>query len=110
MESRMIWAVVIGVAALGPACSGAGPASSGTEASPPPASQPVVAAAAPPAESAHEIFKNRCSPCHGPGGRGDGPAAAALNPKPRNYADAAWQNSVTDDQIKKTILYGGAAV
>jgi mono/diheme cytochrome c family protein len=108
MDTRIIRAVVIGLAALGPACSGGGPAASNPQ--PAPTTQPVAVAAAPPGESAQEIFKNRCSPCHGPGGRGDGPASAALNPKPRNYADAAWQKSVTDDQIKKTILYGGAAV
>jgi hypothetical protein len=56
------------------------------------------------------MFTQRCSPCHGESGHGDGPGSAALNPKPRNYTDAAWQKSVTDEQIKKTILYGGAAV
>jgi len=56
------------------------------------------------------VFAERCSACHGTSGRGDGPGAAALNPKPRNYSDKAWQASVTDEQIKKTILYGGAAV
>jgi mono/diheme cytochrome c family protein len=58
----------------------------------------------------HTMFTQRCSPCHGESGHGDGPGSAALNPKPRNYTDAAWQKSVTDEQIKKTILYGGAAV
>jgi hypothetical protein len=48
--------------------------------------------------------------CHGETGKGDGAAAAALNPKPRNYTDAEWQKSVTDDQIKKTITGGGASV
>lgn len=57
-----------------------------------------------------EVFNSRCSPCHGTSGRGDGPGAVALNPKPRNYTDAAWQKSVTDEQIRKTIVYGGAAV
>jgi hypothetical protein len=33
-----------------------------------------------------------------------------LNPKPRNYTDATWQASVTDDYLKKVILEGGAAV
>jgi mono/diheme cytochrome c family protein len=56
------------------------------------------------------MFTNRCTPCHGTTGHGDGSGAAALNPKPRNYTDVAWQKSVTDEQIKKTILYGGAAV
>ena len=36
--------------------------------------------------------------------------AGALNPKPRNYTDASWQASVTDAQLRKTILLGGAAV
>jgi mono/diheme cytochrome c family protein len=61
-------------------------------------------------KAAKEMFDTRCSPCHGPNGRGDGPAAAALTPKPRNYTDRTWQSSVTDDQIKKTIVLGGAAV
>ena len=57
-----------------------------------------------------DLFKNRCAPCHGAGGHGDGPASASLNPKPRNYTLPEWQKSVTDEQIEKTILYGGAAV
>jgi mono/diheme cytochrome c family protein len=61
-------------------------------------------------KEAHEIFTTRCATCHGPFGRGDGPGAAALNPKPRNYADPAWQKSVTDAQIEKAIVEGGAAV
>jgi hypothetical protein len=48
--------------------------------------------------------------CHGESGKGDGPAAAALTPKPRDYTDATWQKSVTDDQIRKAITGGGAAV
>ena len=61
-------------------------------------------------ETADDIFKTRCTQCHGADGKGDGPGAAALNPKPRNYTDPTWQASVTDDQIKKTIVQGGAAV
>ena len=61
-------------------------------------------------KAAKEIFDQRCAACHGTSGKGDGPGAAALNPKPRNYTDKAWQGSVTDEQIKKTILLGGAAV
>ena len=60
--------------------------------------------------AANTVYQERCSACHGARGRGDGPGAAALTPKPRNYADASWQASVTDEQIKKTILLGGAAV
>jgi hypothetical protein len=48
--------------------------------------------------------------CHGENGRGDGPGAAALTVKPRNYTDPAWQKSVTDDAIKAIIVKGGGAV
>lgn len=70
-------------------------------------------AAAPPPEAvkeADEIFAARCTTCHGAKGRGDGPSAATLSPKPRNYSDKDWQKSVTDAQIEKIIVVGGAAV
>lgn len=62
------------------------------------------------AAEAAQLFGTVCATCHGTSGLGDGPAAASINPKPRNYADAAWQASVTDADIKKIILEGGAAV
>ena len=75
------------------------------------ASAPAPAAApGDPKSEAQTLFRARCSVCHGEKGTGDGPGAAALNPKPRNYTDAAWQASVTDEQIKNTIMLGGAAV
>ena len=61
-------------------------------------------------KEAQEIFKTRCSTCHGLNGKGDGPAAAALNPKPRNYGDQAWQKATTDQTIEKAIVGGGPAV
>ena len=63
-----------------------------------------------PAVEARQMFKTVCSTCHGADGRGDGPGAAALNPKPRDYTDKKWQASVTDQHIKDTILKGGAAM
>ena len=59
---------------------------------------------------ARRTFQTICATCHGPGGKGDGQAAAALNPKPRNYTDKTWQASVTDEDIRKIILGGGGAV
>lgn len=55
-------------------------------------------------------FASTCSTCHGPGGKGDGPAAAALNPKPANFTDPAFWAARTDDGIKKAIKGGGPAV
>jgi mono/diheme cytochrome c family protein len=78
------------------------------------AAQPMARAdeQIPPAatKEAEEIYKSRCSLCHGPTGKGDGPAGAALNPKPRDLGDPAWQKSVTDEHIEKIILGGGSAV
>ena len=61
-------------------------------------------------QQASVIFTNRCSLCHGATGHGDGPASAALNPKPRNFHDADWQKVVSDGEIEKAIQYGGASV
>jgi len=84
-----------------PAAAGSGEASGAAPAAP---------AGPSPTVEARNMFKTVCATCHGEDGRGDGPGAAALNPKPRNYTDKAWQASVTDEDIKKTILLGGAAV
>jgi len=56
------------------------------------------------------MFAQVCASCHGIDGTGNGPAAEMLNPKPRNYTDAKWQASITDDQIKEIILKGGQAM
>ena len=61
-------------------------------------------------DQAHKMFQMMCAVCHGFDGTGTGPGAEMLNPKPRNYTDAAWQASVTDEYLKKVILEGGAAV
>jgi len=59
---------------------------------------------------AKTIFANRCSPCHGPSGKGDGAASAGLNPKPRDFGDPEWKASVDDPYLEKIIQYGDAAV
>jgi mono/diheme cytochrome c family protein len=38
-----------------------------------------------------KLFETNCSVCHGPTGRGDGPAAAALTPKPTNLTSKEVQ-------------------
>ncbi len=63
-----------------------------------------------PAEEARAIFNERCTPCHGVQGRGDGPSSTSLTPKPRNYHDKAWQAQAKDEGIAKAILEGGPAV
>ena len=60
--------------------------------------------------AAEQVWKTKCSTCHGATGLGDGAAGQALNPKPRSFRDHAWQNKVTDEHITKVIVEGGAAV
>jgi mono/diheme cytochrome c family protein len=38
------------------------------------------------------LYVNNCAPCHGAKGRGDGPAAAALNPKPADHSSGVVQS------------------
>jgi cytochrome c553 len=61
-------------------------------------------------ERAQQMFMTVCATCHGSDGTGNGPAAETLSTKPRNYTDAAWQASVTDEELRKIILLGGQGV
>jgi len=74
----------------------------------------VAAAAAPSARAADsEISQSYliyCSKCHGPDGHGDGPNAATLKTKPRDFTDCATMKKIDDDTIFKAIKEGGAAV
>lgn len=77
------------------------------DATPAPGQEAVSTAAR---QEAAQIFDTRCAACHGSTGMGDGAAAAALDPKPQNYHDMAWQKSVTDEEIAKAIVHGGVSV
>lgn len=59
---------------------------------------------------AAEVFGKRCASCHGTAGKGDGPEAAKLTPRPRNFSDPTWHLAVPDHQLEKVIVQGGAAV
>lgn len=61
-------------------------------------------------EEAKTIFAQRCVVCHGTTGAGDGPTAAALNPKPRAFADPAFQAAAKDADLEKVIVEGGPSV
>lgn len=57
-----------------------------------------------------EKYNTFCASCHGMDGKANNATAMAMNPKPRNLTDAAWQDSVTDEHLTKLLEGGGAAV
>ena len=61
-------------------------------------------------KKAQKLYAERCASCHGDKGNGDGPGAFAIKPKPRDYTDPEWQKTVTDEELAKAIVKGGAAV
>jgi len=67
-------------------------------------------AAAPAGFDPAATFAQKCATCHGPQGRGDGPAGAALNPKPRNYHDKAYMSTRTDQQLHDSVFNGKSAM
>ena len=62
------------------------------------------------AEQGKKLYGQFCASCHGQSGKGDGPAAAALNPKPRDHTDKEYMSKMSDDEMLKVIKNGGASV
>jgi len=54
------------------------------------------------------LFAVNCASCHGTGGAGNGPAAAALNPKPRNFTESYWKFGGGPARIVQTITNGSS--
>lgn len=95
-----------GLALLLLACgdSGSGPA--------PPVAGTQPAAPASPAGpvQVEALYKQYCASCHGPDGKGKGPAAAALPVKPADHTNPAVMSKLSDAELFKAIKEGGQAV
>jgi cytochrome c oxidase cbb3-type subunit III len=66
--------------------------------------------AGPDLAAAKDNYTTFCVKCHGAGGQGNGPAAATLHTKPRNYTDCATMAKISDATLFKAIKDGGASV
>ncbi len=52
------------------------------------------------------VYSTNCATCHGPEGKGDGPAAAAFTPKPRNFTAEPFKEGGAPSQIFYTVTNG----
>lgn len=62
------------------------------------------------AKAGKKVFDQNCITCHGATGKGDGAAAAALNPKPANFAKGVFKYGSSDSALAKTIKNGKGAM
>ena len=120
--SRALLATIVCVyAALllggcGSKSGGSEAASSGAAGAPASAPAPDTTRSSAPAptqvslELGEKVFQQRCVLCHGPEGRGNGPASAGLKPPPRNFHDAPYMHSKTDDELLTSIRNGKSAM
>ena len=58
-------------------------------------------------EKGRGLYMTTCAPCHGNGGKGDGPAAGIFKPAPRDHTDAAYMSTIDDETMGKIITMGG---
>lgn len=56
-----------------------------------------------------QAFSSTCATCHGADGSGDGPGAAALDPKPASFSDPAFWAETDEERMANVIQNGGAA-
>ena len=70
----------------------------------------LINAAAPAAhaQDAKQLYEKSCNACHGPSGKGDGPAGKMLKPPPADFGTVLKGKPDTD--IAKIIKEGGKAL
>lgn len=61
-------------------------------------------------EEPAELFQRQCVACHGKKGKGDGPAAAAMSPRPANLADPERLGELSDEELIDVLTNGKGAM
>jgi cytochrome c oxidase cbb3-type subunit III len=59
------------------------------------------------AQDTTTLFTELCSVCHGVGGKGDGPSAQGLEPKPADFTNCEAMTKDSDDVLFKIVKGGG---
>jgi mono/diheme cytochrome c family protein len=106
--SAILITAIGAVATLGLTIACSSQAREGAAPAPAAAVKPAKAVVTPAVlERGAQLYKSNCAVCHGDQGRGDGPAASALKPPPRDHTDRAYMSTITDEDMAKTITIGG---
>ncbi len=58
--------------------------------------------------AAKQNYDDACVKCHGATGNGNGPGAASLHKRPRDFTDCAVMSKLSDDTLFNVIKNGGA--
>jgi mono/diheme cytochrome c family protein len=59
-------------------------------------------------DAGEATFNTLCATCHGAEGKGDGPAAAELDPKPADLSDGIMMSDLSDGYLFWRVSKGGA--
>jgi cytochrome c oxidase cbb3-type subunit 3 len=62
------------------------------------------------AEKTAVLFQELCAVCHGVGGKGDGPSARGLEPKPADFTNCQAMAKESDEVLSKIIKGGGQSI
>lgn len=112
----ILFAVTLAVAACGgkepaPAATPEAAATqAATQTAPTPTGSPAGAG-----DAGETVYRTYCVTCHGSGGKGDGVAAAGLNPKPADFSVGAFRHDANGNGVKgeiddiKAVVRDGAA-
>lgn len=66
----------------------------------------ILSASADPGQTGQELFTAHCQTCHGPEGKGDGPAGLALDPPPRDLTKRPYSQGCGPGAIVHTLENG----
>ncbi|MBT9582929.1 cytochrome c [bacterium] len=66
----------------------------------------AVSAGAQETSAGRDLFVQNCQSCHGPEGKGDGPAGAALDPAPRDLTRRPYKFGCGPGPVFRTITHG----
>lgn len=56
--------------------------------------------------SGRDVFRSYCAACHGAEGRGNGPAAAAMSPRPVDLTNPNQRQATTDSAVAEVVQNG----